>query len=614
MNKKKRKYFRIISIVLLTLICISTLLVGCGKKNETKEKDSHLTVYLWETNLLKEIVPYIKEQFPDKEIEFIVGNNNVDLYNYLQEHGDLPDIITTRRFSSIDAGELQPYLLDFSAYDIVSQYYPYTVQYYSNTDGDIQWLPVCGIPETMIVNKTMLEQYGIEIPKNYQQFAAACRKLKENGIKPYVSELKMDWAAHSILQGAAINQFSSLKGIDWRSKAESIANGNIPFDDEMWTQVFSEVHSFIKDTYLTKEDLYRSLPVVKGEFINRKAAMFRGTPAVMSELEAKMDDELVRIPYFSQDSNESWIYTYPSFNVALNKKLEGNEQKLKDAMEVLDCFISEKGQKIIANGSGMISYNANVESDLSGMVGVEEEIGKNAFYIRYASNHSFSASLKSIQGMVSGKMDETQAYETFKKELNSKKKKEKSIIDFENQYNLSINEKGGRDAASSVLNTVRKEMGADLALSPYYYYASSIYKGKCTKTQANMMIAHNEDVLLYLESLSGKKIKEIINDYLKGEKTEFKITNQYELPILSGMKFVVKKEKNGFTVENVVLNGKPIDEKKEYKILLVGEEFSKLPTSDEIRPLDLLLDQKWLDIIKEGKQPEKPEDYILVKE
>lgn len=602
-----------ISVVLFILICISTLLVGCGKE-KTQEKDAHLTVYLWESNLLKEIVPYIKEQMPDKEIEFIVGNNNIDLYNYLQEHGDLPDIITTRRFSAIDAGELQPYLLDFSAYDIVSQYYPYTVQYYSNTDGDIQWLPVCGIPETMIVNKTILEQYGIEIPKNYQQFATACRKLKENGRKPYVSELEMDWAAHSLLQGAAINQFSSLKGIDWRSKAESTANGNIPFDDEMWTQVFSEVHSFIRDTYLTKADLKSDLATAKEEFINGKAAMFRGTPAIMSELESKMDDELVRIPYFSQNSSESWIYTYPSFNVALNQKLEEDDQKLKDAMKILNCFISEKGQKLIADGSGMISYNANVESDLSGMVGVEEEIGKNAFYIRYASNNSFSASLKSIQGMISGKMDEKQAYEAFKKELNSKEKEEKSIIDFQEHYDLSVNEKGGRDAASAVLNTVRKETGADLAFSPYYYYASSIYQGKCTKTQVNMMIAHNEDVPLYLVNLSGKEIKEMIKEYLKGEETEFKITNKYELPILSGMKFIVKKEKNGFTVENVVLNDKPIDDKKEYKILLVGEEFSKLQISDKVRPLDLLLDQKWLEIIKKGKQPEKPEDYILIEE
>lgn len=47
---------------------------------------------------MKNIVPYINEQFPDQDIEFITGNNDTDLYSYFEEHGELPDIITVRRF------------------------------------------------------------------------------------------------------------------------------------------------------------------------------------------------------------------------------------------------------------------------------------------------------------------------------------------------------------------------------------------------------------------------------------------------------------------------------------------------------------------------------------
>ena len=66
------------------------------------------------------------------DIEFISGNNNTDLYEYYQEHGQLPDIISVRRFSGTDSKELQPYLLDLSSYDIVSKYYSYALQYYYN--------------------------------------------------------------------------------------------------------------------------------------------------------------------------------------------------------------------------------------------------------------------------------------------------------------------------------------------------------------------------------------------------------------------------------------------------------------------------------------------------
>ena len=46
---------------------------------------------------MKNIAPYIHEQFPDQDIEFIIGNNDTDLYSYFKEHDELPDIITVRR-------------------------------------------------------------------------------------------------------------------------------------------------------------------------------------------------------------------------------------------------------------------------------------------------------------------------------------------------------------------------------------------------------------------------------------------------------------------------------------------------------------------------------------
>ncbi len=135
------------------LLAFSIILSGCTKA-DTKKDDHHLTVFLWESKLVKNLAPYIRSQLPDMDIEFISGNNYTDLYEYYQEHGELPDIISVRRFSGTDSKELQPYLLDLSSYDIVSKYYSYALQYYYNKNQSINWLPICGIPQTMIANKT----------------------------------------------------------------------------------------------------------------------------------------------------------------------------------------------------------------------------------------------------------------------------------------------------------------------------------------------------------------------------------------------------------------------------------------------------------------------------
>ena len=105
MKKAKQCLTALLSGVLLAI----TVLSGCGQSQKAVSKnDDHLTVYLWENRLMKNIVPYIHEQFPDQDIEFITGNNDTDLYSYFEEHGELPDIITVRRFSGTDAQDLQP--------------------------------------------------------------------------------------------------------------------------------------------------------------------------------------------------------------------------------------------------------------------------------------------------------------------------------------------------------------------------------------------------------------------------------------------------------------------------------------------------------------------------
>lgn len=607
------KKWNLIQICVLT---IALLCSGCGvQKQSVEETELHLTVYLWDNNLIKDITSYIKEQIPDADIEFIVGNNNVDLYNYLEEHNALPDVITTRRFSEKDADLLQPYLLDLSAYNIVSDYYPYALQYYTDSDGTVRWLPVCGIPETIIANKTLFDQYGINIPKNYQEFSECCKKLQEAGIKPYTSELGMDWAAHSLIQGAAIDQFSSIDGIEWRSNIETTFSESA-FQDDFWKQIFHEVNTFIIDTGLESKNAECTIDEAREKFMSGEAAMFRGTPSVMDSLESKMDAELIRIPYFSQTSDESWVYTYPSFNVSLNANLADDEEKRNLAMKVLDCFTSKEGQDLIADGDGWISYNAHVDSDFTGMKGIEDEIEKNAFYIRYASNGSFSGSLQAVKGLLTGEMREEQAYEAFKKEVCSKQKTEPGNVTFEKQYAIELNEKDGRDAASSILTTVRKNQNADVALSSYYYYTSSIFKGSCTENEVNMMIAHNDGTFLTIVDLDGTQIKELVRKYLTDGIDNFKVMDKYELPIASGMKLVVKQEKDAFQLENIEVSGHPIEDTKMYHVLLTNEMMRVLQSmnpDEEWKSGDLGLADAWTNVICNGQQPSGAEDYIEVK-
>ena len=75
MNRKT--ILRIIAV--LTAFSVF-MLTGCEQHIKRKGK---ISFYLWSTQLLTEFAPYIQNKIPDADIEFVVGNNDLDFYKFL---------------------------------------------------------------------------------------------------------------------------------------------------------------------------------------------------------------------------------------------------------------------------------------------------------------------------------------------------------------------------------------------------------------------------------------------------------------------------------------------------------------------------------------------------
>ena len=212
-------------------------------------------------------------------------------------------------------------------------------------------------------------------------------------------------------------------------------------------------------------------------------------------------------------------------------------------------------------------------------------------------------------------MDETQAYDAFRSTMNSKDSKEETTVNFENEYSISINDKNGRDAASSILTTIREENDAQLALAPYYCFTSSIYKGECTCSRS-WSDDSKEFRYHYTWQKPIKEIYELAEKYLADSDEKFHITSKYELPIASGMKLIVRQEENGFSLKDIEVNKKKIDKEKEYSILLTDTTMSvleKINPGCEIKQIkDTTLSSAWTAAMENGQQPSAPEDYMKV--
>ena len=201
---KKKPLHRISSLLAATVLGLF-LLTGCAGKSteavQAQEDADTIQVYLWTNSLYEKYAPYVQAQLPDVNIEFIVGNNDLDFYKFLQENGGLPDIITCCRFSLHDAAPLKGSLMDLATTNEAGAVYNTYLNSFKNEDGSVNWLPVCADAHGFVVNRGLFEEYGIPLPTDYASFAAACKAFDEAGIRGFTADYLYDYTCMETLQG-----------------------------------------------------------------------------------------------------------------------------------------------------------------------------------------------------------------------------------------------------------------------------------------------------------------------------------------------------------------------------------------------------------------------------
>ena len=252
---KEKKWNRVLA-AFFVMVTVLSLLSGCDGKNAEKEDAETITVYLWSTSMYEKYAPYIQEQLPDINVEFVVGNNDLDFYRFLNENGGLPDIITCCRFSLHDASPLKDSLMDLSTTNAAGAVYDTYLNNFKNEDGSVNWLPVCADAHGFIVNKDLFEKYEIPLPTDYESFVSACQAFEKVGIRGFTADYYYDYTCMETLQGLSASELSSIDGRKWRTTySDPDHTKREGLDSSVWPEVFERMEQFIQDTGLSRDDL-----------------------------------------------------------------------------------------------------------------------------------------------------------------------------------------------------------------------------------------------------------------------------------------------------------------------------------------------------------------------
>ena len=619
----KRTFHRLFS-VLIALVMAVSLLTGCGTKtaeNVEKQEDAQtIQVYLWSTSLYETYAPYIQSQLPDVNIEFIVGNNDLDFYKFLEEHGGLPDIITSCRFSLHDAAPLKDSLMNLALTNEAGAVYNTYLNSFKNEDGSVNWLPVCADAHGFVVNRGLFEQYDIPLPTDYESFVSACQAFEKVGIRGFTADYTYDYTCMETLQGLSAAELTTTDGRKWRTAySDPASTARVGLDDTVWPGAFERMAQFIQDTHLTADDLALNYDDVTGMFRNGEAAMYFGSSAGVKMFQDEGIDTIF-LPFFSQNG-EKWIMTTPYFQIALNRDLEQDNARREKAMKVLNVMLSEEAQsRIVADGQDLLSYSQNVPLRLTEyMKDVRDVVEENHMYIRIASNDFFAVSKDVVSKMIAGEYTAQQAYRAFNAQLLAEETPadDEIVLTSGKSYSNVFHANGGSASFSVMANTLRGVYGTDVLLATANSFTGSVLQADYNKKMAASMIMPN-GLMSRQRTMTGAELKETVRAFVEGCEGGFVPFNRGSLPVVSGIAVEVKEAGGSYTLTGITRNGQPLrdDDTVTVTCLAAENQMEALLASESGRSLDgdTWVKNRWRDHLSGGGAAlAEPENYMTLR-
>ena len=619
---KKKRLYKVFALLAAMALGVS-LLSGCaGRSTESlqKREDAEtIQVYLWTAKLYEKYAPYVQAQLPDVNIEFIVGNNDLDFYKFLQQNGGLPDIITCCRFSLHDAAPLKDSLMNLATTNEAGAIYNIYLNSFKNEDGSVNWLPVCPDAHGFVANRDLFAQYDIPLPNDYAGFVAACKAFEEVGIRGYTADYLYDYTCMETLQGLSAAELMTTDGRKWRTAYSDPANNNrVGLDNTVWPGGFERMEQFIQDTGLTAADLELNYDAVVEMFGNEQLAMYFGSSAGVKKFQEQGIDATF-LPFFCPNG-EKWLMTTPYFQVALNRDLEQDAARRKKAMQVLHVMLSEDAQEhILAEGQDLLSYSQNVSYHLTDtMTDVRSVVEENHMYIRIASNDFFAISQDVVSKMITGEYDAAQAYRMFNARLLAEETPDTDdiVLSSENAYSNVFHKNGGKASFSVMANTLRGLYGTDVLVAAANSFTGSVLQADYTQTTARAMIMPN-GLLSYQRTMTGAELKDTLRTFVEGCEGGFTPFNRGSLPVVSGIAVQVEENGGSYKLTGVTRNGQPLQDDDTVTVTCLATENQMTPLlQDETRAFERGADtvkNLWSKALSDGSVVlAAPESYITL--
>lgn len=535
-------------VVAMVLALFPLVLCSC----DSPDQKTHVTVSVWDDSVLTSgFARYVEEQNPDYEIEWIVGDDSLDFYDYQAKHGSLPDVILAKDFNRVSAESLSASLYDLGGTDIAALYDEDTLRSIPGNSDAVKYLPGASGFEGIVINSYLFDLYGIAVPNDKQSFVEACKSFSEKGIEPLAAGMADTETCYEVMQGFADASLVS-ETEDFLSQVLKRDSSSVSVDASSFPDALSYLGDLMAQGVISSEDFSETPDQAEQKFLDGKAAMLFLPDGQASAYGAQHNMTVRALPFFGDSS--SWAFAQPVFvGMVSDVKTQGvastasDEVVHKAAVDVLSSIMSVDAQNYYLSLYGidkLVSTSAEdtiqLPDALSSLSSSLEEGSVRTFLPNRLASNAVGETLSDV---VRGEVDAAGALDEVEGLLKAEQSEDKKVLtSFSEGVSGLFDDAKGNVAALDIAQVSSQALSTDVFVVSPHAARCPLYAGDKTATELAYSVAKMPVAVV---SLSGDELTEYLSRCVAAARSP------YDLPVASGLHFEIGQKNGSYQLESV---------------------------------------------------------------
>lgn len=331
--------------LIVAIVCAACLMAGCSSAGSAASSSSEHPVITMNAPYrnMSQFYDLVHEKYPEINLKIIPynGQNYSSYVNDMAKSDQLTDIYF-RTYYVPGRSDDQSLFLDLSSYEFTDAYSQSRLREVTS-DGAVYMLPLGYNALGITYNKTLLEKHGWTLPTTLAEMGELKEKAEAEGVIFCRNQLQYPgYGFQYVFNILSTDYVSTLDGIKWQNaflSGETTLAGTPEMVQDMQLLAKWRDLGILNADGTPDDDMQTRAQMVEGNTL-----FLIGNSNTMTTQDGGTD-EYGLMPYLSEDGSQNVYILNVSRYVGLSKNLAeaGNEQKLEDALHVMEVLSTAEG-------------------------------------------------------------------------------------------------------------------------------------------------------------------------------------------------------------------------------------------------------------------------------